>query len=133
MGGPTPTRACAGRRPRRSTRTPRANHDEERRLRLGRAAVRLVGVTYAKLLHWYPNFAFGSYTSAGQAAWAVDASPDGQWVVYGGEFPRVNNVAQQGIVRFRTRAGAPNKSGPTYTHHPGDADSVDDRGLVRRW
>lgn len=78
----------------------------------------LVGVAYAKLLHWYPNFAFGSYTSAGQAAWAVDASADGQWVVYGGEFPRVNNVAQQGLVRFRARAGAPNKSGPTYSTTP---------------
>ena len=78
----------------------------------------LVGVSYAKLLHWYPNFAFGSYTSSGQAAWAVDASSDGQWVVYGGEFPRVNNVAQQGIVRFRARAGAPNTSGPTYSTAP---------------
>ncbi len=78
----------------------------------------LVGVSYAKLLHWYPNFAFGSYTSAGQAAWAVDASSDGQWVVYGGEFPRVNNVAQQGLVRFRSRAGAPNTSGPTYSTTP---------------
>jgi len=78
----------------------------------------LVGVAYAKLLHWYPNFAFGSYTSAGQAAWSVDASADGQWVVFGGEFPRVNNVAQQGLVRFRTKAGAPNKSGPTYSTVP---------------
>ena len=56
----------------------------------------LVGVAYAKLLHWYPNFAFGSYTSAGQAAWAVDASRDGQWVVYGGEFPRVNDAEPAG-------------------------------------
>ncbi|MEO6510402.1 MAG: LamG domain-containing protein, partial [Nocardioides sp.] len=78
----------------------------------------LVGVAYAKLLHWYPNFAFGAYTPAGQAAWAVDASSDGQWVVYGGEFPRVNNVAQQGIVRFRTKAGAPNKVGPSYSTVP---------------
>ena len=78
----------------------------------------LVGVKYAKLLHWYPNFAFGSYTSAGQAAWAVDASSDGQFVVYGGEFPRVNGIAQQGIVRFRAIAGAPNKSGPTYSTTP---------------
>ncbi len=78
----------------------------------------LVGVAYAKLLHWYPNFAFGAYTPAGQAGWAVDASPDGQWVVYGGEFPRVNGVAQQGIVRFRTRAGAPNTSGPSYSTVP---------------
>ena len=38
--------------------------DKGRRLRLGRPQG-LVGVAYAKLLHWYPNFAFGSYTSAG--------------------------------------------------------------------
>jgi PKD repeat protein len=78
----------------------------------------LVGVAYAEILHWYPNFAFGAVTPAGQAAWAVDATPDGQWVVYGGEFPRVNNVAQQGLVRFRGKAGAPKKVGPTYTTVP---------------
>ena len=78
----------------------------------------LLGTPYAGNLHWYPNFAFGSYTSARQAGWAVDTSADGQWVVVGGEFPRVNNVAQQGITRFRTRAGAPNTSGPTYSTVP---------------
>ena len=103
--GPTPTRACAGRRRGRRTRTPPATPDQERRLRLGRHATGCLGIAYAALLHWYPNFAFGAYTSAGQAGWAVDASPDGQWVVFGGEFPRVNGVAQQGIARFRTRAG----------------------------
>ena len=77
-----------------------------------------LGTPNAALLHWYPNFAFGSYTSAGQAGWAVDASSDGQWVVYGGEFPRVNGVAQQGIVRFRARTGAPNTSGPSYSTTP---------------
>ena len=78
----------------------------------------LLGLPYAGLLHWYPNFSFGSYTSSGQAGWAVDGSSDGQWVVVGGEFPRVNGAAQQGIVRFRTAAGAPNRSGPTYTTVP---------------
>ncbi|MFT3970694.1 MAG: PKD domain-containing protein [Micropruina sp.] len=81
----------------------------------------LIGLPYAALLHWYPNFAFGSYTSSGQAAWAVNASADGQWVVFGGEFPRVNGTAQQGLVRFRNRAGAPNTSGPTYTTIPATA------------
>jgi PKD repeat protein len=78
----------------------------------------LLGTPYAGNLHWYPNFAFGSYTSSRQAGWAIDTSPDGQWVVVGGEFPRVNNVAQQGITRFRTAAGAPKKVGPTYTTVP---------------
>ena len=74
----------------------------------------LLGTPNAALLHWYPNFAFGSYTSSRQAGWAIDASADGQWLAVGGEFPRVNNVAQQGITRFRTKAGAPNKVGPSY-------------------
>jgi large repetitive protein len=78
----------------------------------------LLGTPQAGLLHWYPNFAFGSYTSSRQAGWAVDTSPDGQWVVVGGEFPRVNNVAQQGITRFRTAAGAPKKVGPSYNTVP---------------
>ncbi len=78
----------------------------------------LLGLPYAKLVHWYPNFAFGSYTSGRQAGWAVDTSSDGQWVVVGGEFPRVNNVAQQGITRFRMKAGAPNKVGPSYSTVP---------------
>ena len=75
-----------------------------------------IGVPYAALLHWYPNFAFGSYTPAGQAGWAIDTA--GDYVVVGGEFPRVNGVNQQGLVRFRTKAGAPNKSGPAYSTVP---------------
>ncbi len=90
----------------------------------------LLGTPNAALLHWYPNFAFGAYTSSGQAAWAVDASADGQWVVYGGEFPRVNNVAQQGIVRFRSRAGGTEQVGPELLHHPGDPDAHDQRRLA---
>jgi PKD repeat protein len=77
-----------------------------------------IGLPYAAMLHWYPNLAFGSYTSAGQAAWASDSSADGQFLALGGEFPRVNGVAQQGIVRFRTKAGAPNKVAPTYATTP---------------
>ena len=78
----------------------------------------LLGTPNAALLHWYPNFAFGSYTPSGQAGWAVDTSADGQWVVVGGEFPRVNGVAQQGITRFRTKAGAPKLVGPSYNTVP---------------
>src|SRR5918993_743403 len=78
----------------------------------------LLGLPYAKLVHWYPNFAFGSYPNGRQAGLAVDTSSDGPWVVVGGEFPRVNNVAQQGITRFRMKAGAPNKVGPSYSTVP---------------
>ena len=63
-----------------------------------------------ELLHWLPTLRAGSYTGQGQAGWAVSAA-DG-WVVLGGEFPVVNGLAQQGLVRFRARAQAPNSSGP---------------------
>jgi hypothetical protein len=39
-------------------------------------------------------------------------SGNAQYVVYGGEFPRVNGVAQQGLVRFALPSLAPNKVGP---------------------
>ncbi|MEW2359030.1 hypothetical protein [Spirillospora sp. NPDC029432] len=62
------------------------------------------------LLHWYPTLAMGTFTKQYQAAWAVTGNSE--YVVMGGEFPRVNGVAQQGLVRFVTKAKAPNKAGP---------------------
>ncbi|HEY7815916.1 MAG TPA: PKD domain-containing protein, partial [Nakamurella sp.] len=47
---------------------------------------------------WFPLLAMGSYTGQNQAAWTVTGNND--YVVLGGEFPSVNGVAQQGIVRF---------------------------------
>ncbi len=63
-----------------------------------------------ELLHWLPTFAAGQYTGQFQGPWSVAAS--GDHVVMGGEFPRVNGTGQQGLVRFTTRATAPNLSGP---------------------
>ncbi|WP_235529248.1 PKD domain-containing protein [Phycicoccus sp. Root101] len=74
------------------------------------------GYKYAKMLNWWPDLAFGSYTSAGQAAWAVEGS--GDYVVLGGEFPRVNGASQQGLTRFKTRPTAPKLRGPRYTTIP---------------
>ncbi|WP_433675398.1 PKD domain-containing protein [Microbacterium gorillae] len=62
------------------------------------------------LLHWYTRFTPGSYTGLSQAAWHVTAG--GEYVLYGGEFTAVNGVKQQGLVRFGTKAVAPNKQGP---------------------
>ena len=39
-------------------------------------------------------------------------------MVLGGEFPRVNGIAQQGLVRMAVRSIAPNLRGPTYTTNP---------------
>ena len=42
--------------------------------------------------------AMGTYTGQYQAGWNVTGNSD--YVVYGGEFPSVNGVGQQGLVRF---------------------------------
>ncbi|MHA7143238.1 PKD domain-containing protein [Arthrobacter sp. TmT3-37] len=65
------------------------------------------------LLTWFPRLTAGTFTGQGQAAWTVTGTSD--YVVLGGEFPRVNGVGQQGLVRFAVRNIAPNKVGPTVT------------------
>ena len=64
------------------------------------------GFKAAQPLHWMPTLTGGTYTGEGQAAWSVAANSD--YVVEGGEFPKVNNIQQQGLVRFakRTIAGS---------------------------
>ncbi|TDD75387.1 PQQ-binding-like beta-propeller repeat protein [Actinomadura rubrisoli] len=62
------------------------------------------------LLHWFPTLSQGTFTKQYQAAWAVTGNDD--FVAMGGEFPKVNGKAQQGLVRFAVKAKAPNKSGP---------------------
>jgi PKD repeat protein len=61
-------------------------------------------------LTWYPQTDVGSYSGKNQAVWTVSGNAD--YVVYGGEFPKVNGVGQQGIVRYAKRSSAPNKVGP---------------------
>jgi PKD repeat protein len=68
------------------------------------------GLPAPQVLHWRPTFDTGTYTGQGQAGWSVAANS--QYVVLGGEFPTVNGVAQQGLVRFATKDIAPNKEGP---------------------
>jgi PKD repeat protein len=65
------------------------------------------------LLDWYPDLTPGTFTGQDQAAWSITGTKD--YVVLGGEFPRVNGVAQQGLVRFAVRSIAPNKVGPAVT------------------
>jgi hypothetical protein len=67
------------------------------------------------LLNFFPQLTQGSYTGQSQAAWTVQGSSDGKYVVYGGEFPRVQSSNQQGLVRFGTKDIAPNKQGPKAT------------------
>jgi large repetitive protein len=68
------------------------------------------GTRGPSLVHWFPEWQVGTYTGQNQAVWSV--AGNGQYVVYGGEFLRVNNVPQQGLVRFAVRPIAPRTSGP---------------------
>ena len=56
------------------------------------------------------------YTGQGQAAWSL--AGNSQYVVIGGEFPKVNGVAQQGLTRMAVTALSTNKRGPSYTTNP---------------
>ena len=62
------------------------------------------------MVNWFPQLEVGSFTGQTQAAWDVEANS--QYVVLGGEFPRVNNSGQQGLVRFAVRSIAPRDEGP---------------------
>ena len=68
------------------------------------------GTPRPAMLNWYPQTEVGNFTGKGQAVWTVTGNQD--YVVYGGEFPRVNGVTQQGLVRYAVRGIAPNKQGP---------------------
>jgi PKD repeat protein len=62
------------------------------------------------LLNWYPDLTVGTATGQSQAAWSVTGNAD--YLSYGGEFPYVNSVAQQGLVRFAVPSLANNTQGP---------------------
>ncbi|MCW2522294.1 MAG: Conserved secreted protein of unknown function, putative domain, partial [Frankiales bacterium] len=52
----------------------------------------------------------GTFTGQDQAAWSVTGNAN--YISLGGEFPKVNGVAEQGLVRFAVSSIAPNKVGP---------------------
>ncbi|MBE1874782.1 hypothetical protein [Myceligenerans pegani] len=68
------------------------------------------GTPRPEFLNWYPHFSAGSYTGQNQGPWDVTAA--GDYLLYGGEFTRVNNRPQQGLARFAVREVAPNQDGP---------------------
>ncbi len=61
-------------------------------------------------LPWFPTWTTGRFTGQNQAVWAVTGNT--QYVVYGGEFTKVDGIAQQGLTRFAVRTVAANKVGP---------------------
>lgn len=68
------------------------------------------GTPRPELMTWYPQTDVGTYTGKSQAVWTVTGNED--YVLYGGEFPKVNGTAQQGLVRYAKRTVAPNDQGP---------------------
>lgn len=64
---------------------------------------------YSQHLHWYPKFTVGNVSGAYQAGWSIVGNS--AYVAIGGEFPTVEGVAQQGLVRFTIASNAPNKVG----------------------
>jgi hypothetical protein len=68
------------------------------------------GIPAGTVLAWHPTLGIGSYTGQYQAAWSITGNSS--YAALGGEFPTVNGVAQQGLVRFAVRALAPNRRGP---------------------
>lgn len=88
------------------------------------------GTPRPQLLNWFPQTDVGTYTGQSQATWTV--SGNAQYVVYGGEFPKVNGTPQQGLVRYAVRSIAPKKQGPrlqTIYWNPGVRSVT--RGTVR--
>jgi len=65
------------------------------------------------LTTWFPDLDTGTYTGKTQAAWSVTGN--NQYVVLGGEFPKVNNMGQQGLVRFAVKPTAPAKIAPSLS------------------
>ena len=68
------------------------------------------GQRTTEMLHWFPSYVPGTYTGLSQGPWQTMAH--GDYLLVGGEFLKVNGVAQQGIVRFAKKNVAPNKQGP---------------------
>ncbi len=62
-------------------------------------------------LVWFPELTPGSYTGQSQAAWSLAGNY--RYLAVGGEFPKVNGVPQQGLVRFARPYLAPNAQGPS--------------------
>ncbi|MDR1998879.1 MAG: PKD domain-containing protein, partial [Frankiaceae bacterium] len=69
-----------------------------------------LGTPAPALINYFPDMDPGTYTGQEQAAW--DLVGNGQYVLAGGEFPTVNGVVQQGLVRFAVPGIAPSASGP---------------------
>lgn len=68
------------------------------------------GLPAPELFAWFPHLDPGTFTGQQQGPWHVTGND--RYVVFGGEFRRVDHRPQQGLVRFAIPALAPNRQGP---------------------
>ncbi len=87
------------------------------------------GLPAPTLQTWYPVLAAGAVTHQSQAAWSTTGNS--RYVAFGGEFPKVNNIGQQGLVRFALPADAPNRRGPAASALLTPSVRSDNRGTAR--
>jgi len=83
------------------------------------------GQPHSSMLTWFPLINAGTYTGQHQGPWS--AAGNANYVVYGGEFTKVNNKAQQGLVRFPAPALSPKAQGPSLfgTTYPLNVSSTE--------
>lgn len=89
------------------------------------------GTNAPAFVDWSPEWVTGTATGMGQAAWSVTGN--GEYVVYGGEFPFVNKKRSQGIARFAVNPPGGAKEGPqkSGTDWVPTASSAGGSGMVR--
>ena len=88
------------------------------------------GQPASSLLHWFPSVTAGTYTGQGQAGWSLAGNSD--YIVMGGEFPKVNGVAQQGLTRMARTATRHQQAWPELHHEPEPCGSGHHGGVLRR-
>lgn len=89
------------------------------------------GTNAPAFVDWSPEWVTGTASGMGQAAWSVTGN--GEYVVYGGEFPFVNKKRSQGIARFAVNPPGGAKEGPqkSGTDWVPTASSAGGSGMAR--
>ena len=71
------------------------------------------GTPSPSAFNWFPDLTVGTTSGLDQAALSITGTSD--YISVAGEFGTVNNMAQQGITRFATKAKKAPKQGPRVT------------------
>ncbi len=71
------------------------------------------GTPSPSAFNWFPDFTVGTTSGLGQAGLSITGN--GDYISVGGEYGTVNNMGQQGLTRFATKAKTSPKQGPRVT------------------